>query len=672
MSQTSEPSGAMPADNALGLAFAANPLPMWVYDVETLAFLEVNGAAVTHYGYSRDEFLRMRITDIRPQNDTERLLADGRHARPVFQFSREWRHKLKHGDVIDVEIASHLLDFRGRQAVLVVAHDVTDHKRIEAAQRDNEEHLRRMNSELEDRVRQRTAELEAAVTRLQRSEARSRSLIQGAALGMYRADSDGRFLDANPALVEMLGYGSEDEVLALGATSAIYHDPSVRARLSEEAARTGRIEGIEVPWRRKDGSPLTVRLSARAVRDESGALDECEVIAEDVTDRRGLEDQLRQAQKMDAIGQLAGGIAHNFNNLMMAVLGYTELLLVRGGPNCPDREELEEIQKAGERATALTRQLLAFSRKQLPVPRNVDLNHTVAELRRMLARLIREDIRITCDLGAAPAVVRIDPHEIEQVVINLVLNSRDALPAGGEIHLEVACMTLDADQGHTALPPGDYVRLRVRDDGIGMSKEIRAHLFEPFFTTKEPGKGTGLGLASAYGIVRQAGGVIAVSSEEGAGTTVTIHFPALASSQARAVAPDTPRRAAGARGHELILLVEDEDAVRGVMSTALREHGYRVLEAARPSVASKMFEEHAAEIDLLLTDVIMPEMDGPAMAQCFVSVRPELQVLFISGYAQASAVDFDNPKVSFLSKPIQPSALANKVREILDRPRQLA
>jgi PAS domain S-box-containing protein len=529
------------------------------------------------------------------------------------------------------------------------------------------ERLKLLNADLEKLVRERTAALETAVERLQRSEARLRSLIEGAAYGIYRVTADGRFLEVNPALVDMLGYGSASEVLQLEQTTALYKDPAVRARLIEECTRSGRIDGVEVQWRRRDGSPLTVRLSGRAVADDSGRVSEFEVIVEDVTERRRLEDQLRQAQKMDAVGQLAGGIAHNFNNLLMSILGYTELLLVRGGGGASDREDLEEIRKAGERAAGLTKQLLAFSRKQLPVPQDVDLNQTVGELRRMLTRLIREDISITCDTGLSPAVIRIDPHEIEQVILNLVLNARDALSSGGRIHIEVARVGL-ADHEHPALPAGDYIRLQVVDNGTGMPADVRAHLFEPFFTTKEPGKGTGLGLASVYGIVRQGGGVISVASQVGIGTTFTIHFPARDQvSPVNELLVAAANGAPHARGHEVILLVEDDDTVRSVTAMALREHGYQVLEASRPSMASTLFERHSAEIDLLLTDVVMPEMDGPALAQCFLAVRPDLQVLFISGYAEAATLEYSNTNAGFLDKPIQPSALATKVREMLDR-----
>jgi PAS domain S-box-containing protein len=393
-------------------------------------------------------------------------------------------------------------------------------------------------------------------------------------------------------------------------------------------------------------------------------------VARDITERRLLEEQLMRSNKIESVGRLAGGIAHDFNNLLTAILGYTELLLAGRRTDDPERLDLEEIQKAGQRAAALTQQLLAFSRKQVLRPKHVDLNQTVTSLQSMLGRLIREDIKVQCELAPAPVVVCIDPHQIEQAILNLVLNARDALPAGGNIRVEVG--RVSASQAATGvdrpLPPGGYARLRVIDDGVGISPEVRSHLFEPFFTTKEVGKGSGLGLASVYGIVRQSDGFISVESDPGRGTTFTMYFPAVTGT---GHAAGRRPRADRASRRETILVVEDEDAVRAIISTVLRRRGYRVLEAATPSGACKMFEEIVGEIDLLLSDVVMPEMSGPALAQRLVAARPELRVLFISGYADEAStpIDANSPNVDFLSKPFQASALAEKVREILARPR---
>jgi len=391
-------------------------------------------------------------------------------------------------------------------------------------------------------------------------------------------------------------------------------------------------------------------------------------IARDISDRRRIEERLMQAEKIDSVGRLAGGVAHDFNNLLTAILGYTELLLVERGPDDPDRRDLEEIQKAGRRAASLTQQLLAFSRKQVLMPRDVDLNQTVAELQTMLTRLIREDISLVCELAPEPAMVHVDAAQLEQAILNLVLNARDALPAGGEIRLEVT----PVGGSQVQMPPeqpsaaGDYVQLRVVDNGVGISPEARAHLFEPFFTTKGVGKGTGLGLASVYGIVRQSNGFITVESEPGAGSAFTMHLPAV-----RQLPEHTPAAAVattGARGRDTILLVEDEEAVRVIVSAMLRRSGYNVIEAPGPRQALDIFNHRGNEIDLLITDVVMPEMNGPALAQRLIGLRPKLRVLFISGYAATGIPpEADNPNVSFLSKPFQASVLTARVAQMLAR-----
>jgi len=388
-------------------------------------------------------------------------------------------------------------------------------------------------------------------------------------------------------------------------------------------------------------------------------------------ERRVPEERLTHLEKMESIGRLAGGIAHDFNNLLTAILGYTELLLTNRPSDDPDRPPLEEIQKAGLRAASLTQQLLAFSRRQVLLPQEVDLNQTVLGLRSMLTRLIREDITLVCEVAHERALVKIDPAQIEQAILNLVLNARDALPVGGWIRLEVA--RLPASE---VAPPADaaqqdtYVRVRVSDNGVGISPEARAHLFEPFFTTKGQGKGTGLGLASVHGMVHQSHGWVDVSSEPGQGATFALHFPAIPLHESLAAGPGSGPVAVpeSGRGRETVLVVEDEDAVRRIMSTVLRRNGYTVLEAATPVIALEVFDRNAEDIDLLLTDVVMPVMSGPALAQRLVAVRPALRVLFVSGYASVPPHEIHSPNVGFLSKPFQSAVLAARVREMLSRP----
>ncbi|OFV90075.1 MAG: hypothetical protein A3G76_07325 [Acidobacteria bacterium RIFCSPLOWO2_12_FULL_65_11] len=389
--------------------------------------------------------------------------------------------------------------------------------------------------------------------------------------------------------------------------------------------------------------------------------------ADGPVERRLLDERLTRSERFESIGRLAGGVAHDFNNLLTAILGYTELLLSDRAEGDPDRADLEQILKAGRRAATLTQQLLAFSRRQVLLPEDVDLGQTLAGLREMLVRLVREDIALSCDIAATPAVVHVDPAQVEQVIVNLVVHARDGLPVGGRIQIGVARVA----RSEIALPPdapatsAEYVRLRVSDDGPGIPFEAQAHLFEPFFAAKELGRGTGLGLASAYGIVQQSGGFIAVDSELATGTAFTIYFPAVSAASAGAAGPPTADLAGG---HETILLVEDEDAVRAIVVAILSRQGYRVLDAPTPRMACDLFDLHGAHIDMLLTDVVMPGMNGPTLAQQLVHQRPELKVLFMSGHADlAVTLDTGNPNMSFLSKPFQASVLSARVRELLSR-----
>jgi two-component system cell cycle sensor histidine kinase/response regulator CckA len=364
-------------------------------------------------------------------------------------------------------------------------------------------------------------------------------------------------------------------------------------------------------------------------------------------------ESLRQAQKMEAVGTLAGGIAHDFNNLLTVIDGSTDILLDACGPQDPARVELQEVRRATERATALTQQLLAFGRKQVLAPRTIDLNRVVLDMQRMLSRLVREDIALIAEPASEPAWVRLDPNQIEQVLLNLVLNARDALPNGGVIRIALSRV---ADPAR--------VRITVTDNGIGMPPAVRDRVFEPFFTTKGS-KGSGLGLASAHGIVHQSHGSISVESVEGAGTAFTMLFPAAVSEQ-----PSSgPASAAnGVNGDtESVLLVEDEDGVRRVLRMMLERRGFRVIEAATPLEACRLFDEHATDIDVLVTDVIMPEINGPALAKRLLAIEPDLPVLFISGHAdvESSLLGLDKPGIGFLPKPLQAAQLTSKIRELL-------
>jgi PAS domain S-box-containing protein len=490
-----------------------------------------------------------------------------------------------------------------------------------------------------------------------------RAIFYEAADAMLILDEHYKVVEANPAAAALFGVDA-DRLVDQSFDKLLTSGDELHAAWPEILALGGAKREHRIVADR--GGFRLIECSYRARVQPNRHL----CIARDITDRKRLEERVMQSEKIESVGRLAGGIAHDFNNLLTAILGYTELLLTHHGPDDPDRRDLEEIQRAGQRAAALTQQLLAFSRKQVMMAREVDLNQTVSGLQGMLRRLIREDVTLTYEVSPLPAIVKIDPTQIEQVILNLVLNARDAMPPiGGQIRLEVAVLSgPDADLSPDVLAVNaDYVRLRVIDNGAGISPEARSHLFEPFFTTKELGKGTGLGLASVYGIVRQSNGFIGVSSERGQGTVFTMYFP----SAPRSVPQEVRAPVAGqpASGCETILLVEDDDAVRVIVGAVLRRQGYQVLEASTPRAARDIFEQHGHEIDLLLTDVVMPEMNGPALAQRLVAVRPELRVLFISGYADmATPLDQENPNVGFLSKPFQASELTERVREMLNRP----
>jgi PAS domain S-box-containing protein len=507
---------------------------------------------------------------------------------------------------------------------------------------------------------------------LRRSEASYRSLILGATYGIFRCSLDGKFLTVNPALVAMLGYGSEAELLAANLVSDISQDADAGAQLLQQYRRAGRIDGVEAQWKRKDGKVVPVRLSGRAVLDDQGALQGFEVMAEDVTHRRRLEEQLRQAQKLEGIGRLAGGIAHDFNNLLTIINGYSQLLLSRPDLGDPVRGHLSEIMKAGERAASLTRQLLAFSRRQVLAPQVLDLNAVIANMHKMLCRLIGEDIDLVTVLGPDVGRVKVDRGQIEQVVLNLAVNARDAMPQGGKLTLETANVELDTAyaRSHVVVVPGRYVLLAVSDTGMGMDAETQAHAFEPFFTTKEKGKGTGLGLATVYGIVKQSGGHIWIYSEPGQGTTFKIYLPLV---EEAIEAPEVQEvQAASLRGTETILVVEDDEAVRPLVRGVLRSHGHTVLEASRGEEALATCQQHAGPIHLLLTDVVMPGMSGGQLAKRLASLYPEMKALYMSGYANGGIVHHGvlDADAAFLQKPFTPDALARKVREVLDAGRE--
>ena len=497
---------------------------------------------------------------------------------------------------------------------------------------------------------------------LRRSERNLRSLIDNSPYGIFRAELTGRFLDANPALLRILGY-TESELAAV-ALRHVFVNEGEAEQLTGFAERSEGFSGLECAWKRKDGKPITVRLSGRPVReDDSIAL---EVIAEDITERRALQEQLLQAQKMEAVGRLAGGIAHDFNNLLTVIIGYADLLRDRLADRKEDRHFADSVWQAAKKATLVTQQLLAFSRKQVVTPRVVDLNHAVEDVGKLLPRLIGEDIQITFTLARDAGKIKVDPGQIEQVVINLAVNARDAMPTGGRLTFETANVHLtdgDCRRLHD-VSPGAYLRFSVTDTGQGMDALTQSRVFEPFFTTKEKGEGTGLGLATVYGIVKQSAGDIVLQSEPGRGARFDLYFPRV---DVVAESEPVPSLARAPQGSETILLVEDEESVRALVRQVLKRKGYTVLEAAHVSQAIDLSREHAGHIDLLVTDVVMPEMSGRDLAAQLTVERPDMKVLYMSGYTDDAALRHGIlPRgTSFLQKPFTPDSLVRAIRDVI-------
>jgi len=521
------------------------------------------------------------------------------------------------------------------------------------------------------------AALRAAQEGLRRSEMNFRSLVTNAPYGICRCDSAGQLLDANPALLAMLGYSSAEELVG-NHLGGLYADTQQWFELADHLRSAAPFNGLFVEWMRKDGTGTVVRVSGRAVSD-GGKGRTFELFAEDVTERRALEQQLQQSQKMEAVGRLAGGIAHDFNNLLMVISGYSEFLLDRLGPEPALRGPAQEIASAAVRATSLTRQLLAFSRKQMLAPKILDLNGVVTENLKMLTRVIGEDIDLVMVPAAGLGTVRADAGQVEQVIMNLAVNARDAMPSGGKLTIETSNVSLDEEYArfHAPLKPGNYVMLAISDTGAGMDSETQSHIFEPFFTTKGP-KGTGLGLSMVYGIVKQSGGYIWVYSEPGKGTTFKIYLPRVAEkveSPAQVVAP--AESVAAVPGTETILLVEDEANLRYLARQFLEKQGYRVLDAADGAVAMQIAVAHEGVIQLLLTDVIMPGMNGRELAQHISEIRPSVKVLYMSGYTE-NVIGRNgtlDAGVRLLQKPFTLRDLKSMVREVLDStqsPQELA
>lgn len=503
---------------------------------------------------------------------------------------------------------------------------------------------------------------------LRESEVRYRTLVQSAVYGIFRWSLEDQFTDVNPALVSILGYDSAGEVLSLRMTQDVYVDPKQHQEIVSSLLAAGQMRGMEVQWRRKDGRTITVRLSGRSIQEDARIIG-FEMIVEDITERRLLEEQLRQAQKMEAVGQLAGGIAHDFNNLLTVIKGNSQLLLEKLHAVDSRRSGVEQIQKAADRAASLIYQLLAFSRKQVIEFRVLDLNSMIASTMQLLRRLMGEHIELTIIEGKDLGRVKADPSQMEQVVMNLALNARDAMPQGGKLILETENVQIDQEHRSedATISPGQYVMLRVSDTGIGMDKETLAHIFEPFFTTKAVGKGTGLGLSTVYGIVQQSNGFLTAQSQPGVGSSFRVYLP-----QVDQPADEIKALGAGEvdfQGTETVLVVEDEEGVRSLITMLLTRNGYRVLEASTGEDALNLSQSTSGPIHLLITDLVLPRMNGRELSERMAEHYPAVRTLFMSGYTDDATLKDGvlESRAAFLQKPFSMETLLHKVREVLGK-----
>ena len=602
--------------------------------------VEANAAAVDAYGYSLDELREMTVAGLRPADTLQDIsrqlaIADG----PGALF--ETRLRRKDGSEFPVEISSRGVTVGGEQFLVSVVRDITERKLAEQALLESEERFRK-----------------AFMTGLD---------------AFYIATLDGMLVECNAEFEKLFGYSKEE---LLGRTSLelnLYADPAERTRMLAEIEANGQAKNLEMTGRRKNGELIDCSLSVSVVTISNTP--HLLGVLRDITQRTSVEaalkeseSRLRQAQKIEAMGRLAGGLAHDFNNMLAVILGYVEIALGQLAPDAAIRPELEQIQSAAKRSAELTSQLLAFARKQTIQPRTLDLNHTVGEMLKMLQRLIGENIDLSWKPGGLLWPVRMDPSQLDQVLVNVAVNARDAIGGVGIFTLETRNVTFGAAecQSHPGLVPGAYVELSAADTGCGMAPEVLSKAFEPFFTTKGLGLGTGLGLSTVYGIVKQNGGYVMLESEPGRGTAVRIYLP-------RDDVPSHERLAQPAgdvpvRGHETVLVVEDSAPVRSLTTRLLTSLGYLVVSAATPTEAIRVAEAHTGPLDLLVTDVVLPEMNGRELWTRIVQLRPGTRCLFMSGYTH----DIISEKgvlasgVHFVQKPFSASSLGNAVREALD------
>jgi two-component system cell cycle sensor histidine kinase/response regulator CckA len=623
------------AENKQQLLFSANPYPMWVYDCRTLRFVSVNDAAVRTYGFSREEFLGMTILGIRPPEETPALLNYVSHIHPGFNGIGIRRHRKKDGSLLFVEISGFAFERNGGSYELTLANDVTQRKLMEEA--------------------------------LIQSQTSLQSLVDSAPFGICRTSlEEDRFESLNPAMLKILGGYRLDEAMGLKISTQVYSDPRDRGRLMEILRRNATVQGYELNLLRRDGSTVPLRISGSLASDPHSNAEYFTGYVEDMTQQSALEQQVRQVQKLEAVARLAGGVAHDFNNILVVIKLSTELMLAQTTLDNPLSKSLLQVSNAADRAAALTRQMLALGRQQIMQVRVINVNSVVTETSHMLCRIIGEDIRLVTNLCDTLENSRLDPNQVGQVILNLAVNARDAMPEGGVLHLETCNVDLDNAyaQEHPPVQPGRYVMLAVSDTGTGIDKSILPRIFDPFFTTKEVGKGTGLGLSIVYGIVKQSGGYVWVYSEPAHGTTFKLYFPAITAPLEN---PLVCSEAYSEPSGQTILIVEDDATIRGNVRECLQQLGYHVVEAENGEAALQVYDRLHGKIDLVLSDLVMPGMGGYELAGQLAQRHPGVRMLFMSGYTEDSAArrDILLQGSAFLQKPFSVADLSTAVHQAL-------
>jgi PAS domain S-box-containing protein len=621
----------------------AAPDVIYTVSAEDGSLTSLNPAFETLTGWLRAEWLGKPLVGIVHPDDLPVAVETLQKAsRGETQPPYELRVLSKSGEYLVGEFTStpHVKDGKV-VGELGIAHDITERKRAEEALRESQEMFQKAFHASPDTM-------------------------------VLHTLSEGRYIDVNESFLRLVGYRREELVGRTAMDLGLWWDLAQGNEYLRVLREQGRVRDLEICVRTKSGEARTLLLSAEVI--EIAGQDCVVAIGKDISERKQaeqerthLEEQLRQAQKMEAVGRLAGGVAHDFNNILMVINGYVQLVLRRLSPRHPLRQNLNEIRKAGERAASLTGQLLAFSRRQFLVPRILDLNKVVADTKEMLRRVIGEDVELVIRQGCKLAKVLADPGQIAQVLVNLAVNARDAMPGGGRLTIETGNVDLrEAETGDLpGAAPGPYVMLAVSDTGVGMSKELMEHMFEPFFTTRERGKGTGLGLSTVYGIVKQSGGYVRAQSEPGQGSAFRIYLPCARVGSGKPAARSGKARLA--KGRETVLVVEDELAVRQVVAATLRSCGYKVLEARSGEEGMRRLRRHEGPLHLLLTDLVMPRMNGRKVADSVRTLYPEVKVVFMSGYTDDALLrhGVSDTQGSFLQKPFTMETLTQEVREVL-------